>query len=129
MIHKKWFIVLCVIILAAACVDQSSTSGSVADTPANRKAAAQRYLKAMPPQGMLHNVIINMTDKLPEKDRQRFLQAQNDKGLVQKVYDISERALIKNFTPDELNAMANFYGSPAGKSARPKFSPYMMEIK
>ena len=119
---------LCLIILTAACSNKSTPTRSVPDTPANRKAAAQRYLEAMPSQQMLHNVILNMTSKLPPKARQRFLKAQNDKDLLKKTYNISEKALVKYFTPDELNAMTNFYGSPAGKSARPKFSPYMMTI-
>ena len=127
MIRRKWLIALCLIILAAACADKAAT-GPVADTPENRKAAAQRYLKAMPPQDMLRNVIINMTSQLTPDARKRFLKAENDKDLMKKAYDISEKALVKHFTPDELNAMTNFYGSAAGKSARPKFSPYMMEI-
>jgi hypothetical protein len=33
--------------------------------------------------------------------------------------------LVKYFTPDELEALADFYGSPVGKSAMQKFPSYM----
>lgn len=128
MIPRKWIIALSIIILAAACTDKAATTGSVADTPENRKAAAQRYLKAVPPQEMLRHVLEDMTKRVPENARKRFLEAQTDKDLLKKTHDISEKALIKHFTPDELNAMTAFFGSAAGKSARAKFTPYMTEV-
>jgi hypothetical protein len=37
-------------------------------------------------------------------------------------------AMVKNFTTDELKALADFYGSPVGKSAMQKFGTYMADI-
>jgi hypothetical protein len=37
-------------------------------------------------------------------------------------------AVVKNFTTDELKALADFYGSPVGKSAMQKFGTYMADI-
>ena len=37
-------------------------------------------------------------------------------------------AMVKNFTADELNALADFYGSPVGKSAMAKFPSYMGDV-
>jgi hypothetical protein len=37
-------------------------------------------------------------------------------------------AMIKHFTTDELKALADFYGSPVGKSVMQKFGAYMAEL-
>ena len=37
-------------------------------------------------------------------------------------------AMVKNFTTEELKALADFYGSPVGKSAMKKFGAYMADI-
>jgi hypothetical protein len=37
-------------------------------------------------------------------------------------------AMVKHFTTDELKALADFYGSPVGKSAMQKFGAYMAEV-
>ena len=37
-------------------------------------------------------------------------------------------AMVKNFTTDELKALADFYGSPIGKSAMQKVGAYMADI-
>lgn len=36
--------------------------------------------------------------------------------------------LVKYFTTDELKALADFYGSPVGKSAMQKFPSYMAAL-
>ena len=124
----KWFLALGLIILMAACTGKSSTTGSVPDSPENRLAAAKRYLAAVPPQEMLQSTGALMAQRLPEPTRKIFLKALADKDLLKKTYRICETALVKYFTPDELNAMTAFFGSKAGKSARTKFSPYMHDI-
>lgn len=124
----KWILALFLIILAAACGDKPTSTEPVADTPENRKAAAKRYLEAVPPQELLQNITGNVAQRMPEETRKQFQAALADKNLLEKIYQISENALVKHFTPDEMNAMSAFFGSPAGKSARGKFSPYMAEM-
>jgi len=41
---------------------------------------------------------------------------------------ITKDAMVKTFTADELNALADFYSSAIGKSAMKKFGSYMSEI-
>jgi hypothetical protein len=36
--------------------------------------------------------------------------------------------MVKDFTTDELKALADFYGSPVGKSAMQKFGTYMTDV-
>jgi hypothetical protein len=37
-------------------------------------------------------------------------------------------SMVKHFTTEELKALADFYGSPVGKSAMQKFGAYMVDI-
>ena len=37
-------------------------------------------------------------------------------------------AMVKHFTTEELKALADFYGSPVGKSAMQKFGAYMADV-
>ena len=37
-------------------------------------------------------------------------------------------SMVKHFTTEELKALADFYGSPVGKSAMQKFGAYMADI-
>lgn len=123
-----WFLALFLIILAAACGDKSGPTAPMADTPENRKAAAKHYLEAVPPEDLLKNITGNMIQKMPEPTKKQFLDALADKELLKHVSSISENTLVKHFTPNEMNAMAAFFGSPEGKSARAKFTPYMTEM-
>ena len=41
---------------------------------------------------------------------------------------ISLAGMVKNFNTDELNAMAEFYGSPEGKSILAKYPTYIAEV-
>ena len=128
MIKGKWILALGIIILAAACGDKSTSTGPQADTPENRQAAAQRYLEAMPPQEMLQNIGNNMIRRMPEEARKQFMEALADKAVIEETRRITQEALVKHFTPDELNALAAFFGSPSGKSARSKYGSFVAEI-
>jgi hypothetical protein len=44
------------------------------------------------------------------------------------IVSVMLNAMVKNFTADELNALADFYGSPIGKSAMAKFPSYMGDV-
>jgi hypothetical protein len=37
-------------------------------------------------------------------------------------------SMVKHFSTEELKALADFYGSPVGKSAMEKFGAYMADI-
>jgi hypothetical protein len=97
------------------------------DTPANRQREADRYLLATPPREMMANITNEMAKTLPSDQRAPFqsLLALIDIDAVTKVM---RQAMIKNFSADELKALADFYGSPAGKSAMKNFSTYMVDV-
>ena len=91
------------------------------DTPANREKEAIRYLEATPPVDLV-------AAHLPETGRAEFKQLLTKHGDMKAVNQIVKDATVKHFTADELKALADFYGSPAGKSAMKKFSPYMADV-
>lgn len=98
------------------------------DTKANREQEAARYLKATPPKEMFEDMAEQMAKNMPSDQRDDF------KRLLVKHLDIEaltkamKESMIKNFTADELKALADFYGSPAGKSAMKKFGAYMADM-
>ncbi len=98
------------------------------DTPQNRVQQATRYLDAVPPQGMIEELLGRTADTLPPEQQDQF------KTLVAKYLDrpkIAEAikaAMAKTFTADELQALADFYGSALGKSAMAKMQSYQTEV-
>ncbi len=64
---------------------------------------------------------------MPPESRTQF------KELMTKYLDMAaiikaiKDAMVKHFTADELKALADFYGSPVGKSAMKKFGVYMAD--
>jgi hypothetical protein len=94
------------------------------DSPANRTQQADRYLAAMPVKEMLENMAAQMSKNLPTEQRQavKSLLTNLDVPALEKVM---KQSLLKHLTADELKAMADFYGSPVGKSAMKKLNVCM----
>jgi hypothetical protein len=130
MTSVRYLLVLVLVVLASACSDkrQDQSAKALPDNPENRTVVAKRYLEVMPPKEMLHEVANRVAPTLPEKNRKIFMDVMNSTGIEQTADRITLDGLVKYFTVDDLNAMVAFYGSPAGKSAYKKFSPYMGEI-
>jgi hypothetical protein len=121
------FMVIGLLLMASACADTGQVK-SLPDNPENRTAAAERYMKAMPPKEMLQGLATRVTMNLPEKDRAAFVEVMGSADLEKAASRITMEGLVKNFTVGELNAMTAFYGSPEGQSAAKKFGPYMAGV-
>ena len=109
-------LVIGIFLMASACADTGQVK-SLPDNPENRTAAAERYLKAMPPKDMLQSLATRVAPNLPEKDRKAFVEVMQSADLEKAADRIIMEGLVKNFTVGELNAMTAFYGSPDGQSA------------
>ena len=98
------------------------------DTVANRNTQADRYMKAVPLSEGMRDAVEQMAGNFPPEYRQTF------KDLLTKYLDFevltkaTKDAMVKHFTADELNALADFYGSAVGKSAMKKLGVYMAEV-
>jgi Uncharacterized protein conserved in bacteria (DUF2059) len=47
---------------------------------------------------------------------------------IDEIEKIARRAMLKTFTAQELNALADFYSSPHGASTMKKFGVYMGDV-
>ena len=105
----------------------SSAAHALDDTPENRRQQADRYLKATPLSDMFNDMAEQGARNLPPAQQSEF------KALLTKHLDLESltqsvnEIIIKHFTADELKALADFYGSPVGKSAMKKFGAYMAD--
>jgi hypothetical protein len=98
------------------------------DTPQTRLVQADRYLAATPPTELFAEMAENIAKNVPPEKRQAL------KDMLTKNLDIAaltkamRDALVKDFTTEELKALADFYGSPVGKGAMKKFGIYMADV-
>jgi hypothetical protein len=122
------YIKACRISAISAAIFLASLSALAQDTPESRSAAAQRYLSVVPTAKIMDDTINEMA-KMASYDKQPHVIE-----WMKKVYraDFVEKAsleaMVKIFTTDELNAMADYYGSKDGASAMLKFGAYMAQV-
>ncbi len=98
------------------------------DTPETRRREAERYLQVNPPKALLDDVVDKMAANLPPDQRDQFKRVMTTQFDLAALTKASMDAMVKNFTTDELKALADFYGSPIGKSAMQKVGAYMADI-
>lgn len=103
-------------------------TGLAQDTLKAREAAADRYLRATPMSRVLDDTFTEMSKQLPADQRQEFLRKARSAIRPDALETITRAALIRHFSADELNALADFYGSRNGASAMKKFPAYMADV-
>ena len=69
-----------------------------------------------------------MSKSLPEAIRESFVNQMRMVVRADLLEEATRASLIRHFTVDELNAMAEFYSSPHGASAMRKFGAYMADV-
>jgi len=119
---SRWALVLTVL---GACLSQPAMAQG---DEAAKHAAVDRYLKAVPMSRMMEDSYAQLALQLPPQRRERFLADMRALVKVDRMEQIARTAMVRTFTLDELNAMADFYTSPHGASAMAKFGHYMGEI-
>ena len=101
---------------------------SAADTPETRRKEAERYLQVSPPKALFEDMADKMAANIPADQRDQFKKLMTTQVDIAALSKAMVDAMVKNFTTDELKALADFYGSPVGKSAMQKFGAYMADI-
>ena len=101
---------------------------SALDTPANRLAAAKRYLKAVPPMELVGESLNQLAGQIPEERREEVKKTLTEVITSERIEKITLEAITKHFTVKEINALAAFYGSPEGRSISKKFTAYMADV-
>src|SRR5260370_27453183 len=101
---------------------------SAGDTPETRRKEADRYLQVSPPKVLFEDMADKMAATLPADQREQFKKVMTTQVDIAALSKAMIDAMVKNFTTEELKALADFYGSPVGKSAMQKFGAYMADI-
>ncbi|MFL6416509.1 MAG: DUF2059 domain-containing protein [Bryobacteraceae bacterium] len=116
--------------IVAVLVSLSSLTAFCAsvDTPETRRKEAERYLQATPPKAMFEDMADKMAANVPADQREQFKQMMTSNLDIVALTKAMTDAMVKHFTTEELKALADFYGSPVGKSAMHKFGAYMADI-
>jgi hypothetical protein len=118
-------------IFALIILTLSTSSGlvlSATDTPETRRREAERYLQATPPKALFEDMADKMAANLPASQRDQFKRVLTADLDIHALTKAMTDSMVKHFTTDELKALADFYGSPVGKSAMQKFGAYMADI-
>jgi hypothetical protein len=101
---------------------------SAPDTPETRRKEAERYLQVSPPKALFEDMADKMAGTLPADQREQFKKVMTTQVDIAALSKAMIDAMVKNFTTDELKALADFYSSPVGKSAMQKYGAYMADI-
>jgi hypothetical protein len=117
-----------VLVLLVLTVCTWSPVFSALDTPETRRKEADRYLQVSPPKALFEDMADKMAATLPADQRDQFKKVMTTQVDIAALSKAMTDAMVKNFTTEELKALADFYGSPVGKSAMKKFGAYIADI-
>lgn len=110
------------------CNGGRQTVQAIEDTVSNRETAAGHYLQVASLTDLMADVSEKTAVIVPEAQRERFKAALTKELDIPTLTAAMRSSLVRIFTADELEAMAQFYGSPAGKSILRKFGTYMADV-
>jgi hypothetical protein len=119
---------ICKLLFVLLMLQGFSISCLAQDTADKRAQAADRYLHVVPMQKMLDDMFSEMSKQMPPEQRDEIVAKLRAGIRVDMLERIAKDAMIKVFTAEELNALADFYASPNGASAMKKFGAYMSLI-
>ena len=106
----------------------AAQSAHAQDGPKEREIAANRYLSVVPMAKLMEDMTAEMANQLPIERRQAFIDQMRGLVRVDALERIARDAMVRTFTVDELNALADFYGSKYGTSAMKKFGAYLQLV-
>lgn len=92
------------------------------------RAAAERYEAVAGIGRMLDDTNTSLASRLPEDKRGPFIEYMNELVDVETLRETALDAMTKHFTIEELNALADFYGTDVGQSILSKFGAYNAEV-
>ncbi len=101
---------------------------SASDSEAERVAAAKRYLNVAQMTKMADDTMAELAKALPDEQRTHFLKFMHDAVRPEVLEKAAMASMVKVFTAEELNALADFFGSPVGVSAMGKFGAYIADV-
>jgi hypothetical protein len=103
-------------------------AATTVDSEEAREAAARRYLGVAQMSKILDDAQGEMAKTLPPEQRDRFREFMRRAVNPEVLEKAAMESMVKVFTADEMNALADFFSSPTGKSAMGKFGLYMADL-
>jgi hypothetical protein len=98
------------------------------DTPENREREVSRYLKTVSLEEVMADMSNKLAATLPAEQREGFIKVMTKHLDMARLTAVMREGMVKTFSADELQALADFYSSPVAKSAVAKMGTYMAEV-
>ena len=114
------------VLVAAVLMSLALSAG--ADSEQERVAAARRYIAVAQMAKITDDTVNELAKGFPGEQREKFVAFMHDAVRPEVLEQAAMASMIKVFTAEELNALADFFGSPLGRSAMDKFGLYMADI-
>lgn len=124
----KTLMVVFALVLITVSLSHSGSPPPVLDTQENRIAAARQYVRVAPLKNMIDDSVGEIAKNLPEDQRAQFVHLMTKVIRIELLEDSAVTSLVKHFTVSEINALAEFYGSPVGQSILKKLGKYMADV-
>jgi hypothetical protein len=99
-----------------------------ADSGQERVAAARRYIEVAQMAKITDDTVNELAKGFSGEQREKFVAYMHDAVRPEVLEQAAMASMVKVFTAEELNALADFFGSPLGRSAMDKFGLYMADI-
>ncbi len=116
------------IVVCGAVMLMGQAPSRAADTPENRRLAAERYLAIAPRDEMIAELVRQMAEGVPSRERTEFVRQLKPLVKPETVNRVTADALVRHFTGREINALTSFYGSPEGRAIMKKFGSYTADV-
>lgn len=113
--------------LSLAALNAAPQVAAAAMDPA-RGRAADRLIEVQPPRQLMQDMAVKMAAQMDPAMRDSFMAMMRDEQLLATITQITRESLARNFTAEELNALADFYSQPIARSAMSKMDTYMADI-
>jgi len=107
------------VVFAALLVAWAPSAFAIDDTPANRRAEAERYVQSVDVQTFWNTWAVILAGSRPPDQQQAALDKLRNVD-PSRIRAIMVDTCIKIYTADELSGMAKFYNSPVGKAVLKK---------
>jgi hypothetical protein len=101
---------------------------SATDSEEERIAAARRYLGVAQTSKITDDTVTELARTVPAEQREKFLEFMHNAIRPEVLERAAMMSMVKVFTAEELNALADFFGSPVGRSAMSKFGLYLADV-
>lgn len=112
----------------AGCRPSAPRESGKVDTPDNRLKAARQYVIRVPPSGFVDGAIKELTAQREPSQREAFQQLLKRELRERVIEETIVQALVKHFTVEEINALAEFNSSPQGLGVQRKLTDYMADV-